>query len=225
MARVAARGAGPRPYDATERRRLAERQRLETRRRVVAAAGQRFVEAGYAATTIADVARAAGVAVQTVYSAVGGKADLLVEVVNRTIAGDDRDVVLLDREWMAALRAEPDPRRQVRVFADEMTSIGARVVPLVLMMRAAAAGDPQVAAAYQRSAGLRWQTMRAVVSALHGMRPGLGGERAADLVWTIASPEMYDLLVLQRGWSPADFAAWVADAIAAALFDKPGQEQ
>ena len=107
----------------------------------MAAAGQRFVEAGYAATTIADVARAAGVAVQTVYSAVGGKADLLVEVVNRTIAGDDRDVVLLDREWMAALRAEPDPRRQVRVFADEMTSIGARVVPLLLMMRAAAAGD------------------------------------------------------------------------------------
>ena len=191
----------------------------------MAAAGQRFVEAGYAATTIADVARAAGVAVQTVYSAVGGKADLLVEVVNRTIAGDDRDVVLLDREWMAALRAEPDPRRQVRVFADEMTSIGARVVPLVLMMRAAAAGDPEVAAAYQRSAGLRWQTMRDVVSALHGMRPGLGGERAADLVWTIASPEMYDLLVLQRGWSPADFAAWVADALAAALFDKPGQEQ
>ena len=191
----------------------------------MAAAGQRFVEAGYAATTIADVARAAGVAVQTVYSAVGGKADLLVEVVNRTIAGDDRDVVLLDREWMAALRAEPDPRRQVRVFADEMTSIGARVVPLLLMMRAAAAGDPEVAAAYQRSAGLRWQTMRAVVSALHGMRPGLGGERAADLVRTIASPEMYDLLVLQRGWSPADFAAWVADAITAALFDKPGQEQ
>ena len=191
----------------------------------MAAAGQRFVEAGYAATTIADVARAAGVAVQTVYSAVGGKADLLVEVVNRTIAGDDRDVVLLDREWMAALRAEPDPRRQVRVFADEMTSIGARVVPLVLMMRAAAAGDPEVAAAYQRSAGLRWQTMRDVVSALHGMRPGLGGERAANLVWTIASPEMYDLLVLQRGWSPADFAAWVADALAAALFDKPGQEQ
>ena len=67
--------------------------------------------------------------------------------------------------------------------------------------------------------------MRAVVSALDGMRPGLGGERAADLVWTIASPEMYDLLVLQRGWSPADFAAWVADAITAALFDKPGQEQ
>ena len=191
----------------------------------MAAAGQRFLEAGYAATTIADVARTAGVAVQTVYSAAGGKADLLVEVVNRTIAGDDRDVTFLDREWVTALRAEPDPRRQVRLFADEMTSIGARVVPLLLMMRAAAAGDPEVAAAYQRSAGLRWQTMRAVISALHGVRPGLGDDRAANLVWAIASPETYDLLVLQRGWSPADFAAWVADALAAALFDKPGQEQ
>ena len=93
------------------------------------------------------------------------------------------------------------------------------------MMRAAAASDPEVAAAYQRSAELRWQTMRAVVSALHGVRPGLGGDRAANLVWAIASPETYDLLVLQRGWSPADCAAWVAGAIAAALFDKPGQEQ
>ena len=192
---------------------------------MVAAAGQRFLEAGYGATTIAEVARAAGVAVQTVYSAVGGKADLLIEVVNRTVAGDDRDVMLLDREWMAALRAEPDPRRQVRIFADAMTSIGARVVPLFLMMRAAAAGDPEVAAAWQRSVELRWQTMRAVVSALHGVRPGLGGERAADLVWAIASPETYDLLVLQRGWSPADVAAWIADAIVAALFDQPVQEQ
>ena len=225
MARVADGGTGPRPYDATERRRLAERQRLETRRRVAAAARQRFLEGGYTATTIADVARTAGVAVQTIYSAVGGKADLLVEVVSRTIAGDDRDVMFLDREWITALRAEPDPRRQVGIFADEMTSIGARVVPLFLMMRAAAASDPEVAAAYQRSAELRWQTMRAVVSALHGVRPGLGGDRAADLVWAIASPETYDLLVLQRGWSPADCAAWVADAIAAALFDKPGQQQ
>ena len=192
---------------------------------MVAAAGQRFLEAGYGATTIAEVARTAGVAVQTVYSAVGGKADLLIEVVNRTVAGDDRDVMLLDREWMTALRAEPDPRRQARIFADEMTSIGARVVPLFLMMRAAAAGDPEVAAAWQRSVELRWQTMRAVVSALHGVRPGLGGERAANLVWAIASPETYDLLALQRGWSPADVAAWIADAIVAALFDQPVQEQ
>ncbi len=192
---------------------------------MVAAAGQRFLEAGYGATTIAEVARAAGVAVQTVYSSVGGKADLLIEVVNRTVAGDDRDVMLLDREWMTALRAEPDPRRQVRIFADEMTSIGARVVPLFLMMRAAAAGDPEVAAAWQRSVEVRWQTMRAVVSALHGVRPGLGGERAVDLVWAIASPETYDLLALQRGWSPADVAAWIADAIVAALFDQPVQEQ
>ena len=132
--------------------------------------------------------------------------------------------MFLDREWMTALRAEPDPRRQVGIFADEMTAIGARVVPLFLMMRAAAAAI-RGRRAYQRSADLRWQTMRDVVSALHGVRPGLGGDRAADLVWAIASPETYDLLVLQRGWSPADCAAWVAGAIAAALFDKPGQEQ
>src|SRR5215472_13983786 len=131
--------AGPRAYDATERRRLAGQQRRESRRRVVAAAWRCFLDAGYAATTIGDVARAAGVAVQTVYSAVGGKADLLIEVVNEAVAGDDREVMFLDREWMRRLRAEADPRRQIRIFADEMTVIGGRVVPLFLMMRAAAA--------------------------------------------------------------------------------------
>jgi AcrR family transcriptional regulator len=212
---------GPRRYDATERRRLAEQQRRESRRRVVAAASRCFLDAGYAATTIADVARSAGVAVQTVYSAVGGKADLLIEVVNRAVAGDDQDVMFLDREWMRRLRAEPDPRQQVRIFADEMTAIGARVVPLFLMMRAAAAGDPEVAAAWQRSVSLRRDTARAVVSALRGLHPDHSHEHDVDLVWAIASPEVYDLLVLQRGWTPAECAAWVADALAAALLDEP----
>jgi len=218
-----ARGVSPRRYDATERRRIAAQQRRESRRRVVAAATRCFLERGYQATTIGDVARAAGVAVQTVYSAVGGKADLLMEVVNQAVAGDDRDVMFLDREWMAQLRAECDPRRQVRIFAEEMTSIGARVVPLFLIMRAAAAGDPEVAAAWRRSAALHRETARAVVRALRGLRPGLSRERAIDLVWAIASPEMYDLLVLQRGWSPADCSDWVTDAITTALLG-PGDD-
>ncbi|HEY5985918.1 MAG TPA: helix-turn-helix domain-containing protein [Streptosporangiaceae bacterium] len=219
------RSISPRRYDATERRRLAEQQRRDSRRRVVAAATQRFLQAGYAATTIADVARAAGVAVQTVYSAVGGKAGLLIAVVNQAVAGDDRDVMFLEREWMTALRAEPDPHRQVRIFADTMTAIGARVVPLYVMMRAAAAGDPDVAAAWQRSVDLRRESARAVVAALRGRRPDVSQERAIDLVWMLASPEVYEMLVLQRGWAPAECADWVAGSISAAVLDRPGQRQ
>ena len=213
---------GTRPYDATERRRLAELQRRESRRRVVAAASRCFLDAGYAATTVADVARAAGVALQTVYSSVGGKAELLIEVVSQAVAGDDRQVMFVDREWMIRLRAERDPREQARIYAEEMTAIGARVVPLFLMMRAAATGDPDVAAAWQRSASLRRDTARAVVRALRGLRRGLDREHAIDLVWAIASPEIYDLLVLQRGWTPAQCADWVAGAIASSLLDEPG---
>src|SRR5262249_35424998 len=110
---TASERAGARPYDATERRRLAALQRRESRRRVVAAASRCFLDAGYAPTTVADVALAAGVAVQTVYSAVGGKADLLIEVVSEAVAGDERDVMFVDREWMIQLRAERDPRRQI----------------------------------------------------------------------------------------------------------------
>jgi AcrR family transcriptional regulator len=220
--RVVARSTSPRRYDATERRRLAEQQRRDSRRRVVAAATQCFLQAGYSATTIADVARAAGVAVQTVYASVGGKADLLIAVVNQAVAGDDRDVMFLERAWMNALRAEPDPHRQVRIFTDTMTAIGARVVPLYVVMRGAAAGDPDVAAAWQRSVDLRRESARSVVAALRGRRPDVSQERAIDLVWMLASPEVYEMLVLQRGWAPAECAAWIADSISAAVLDRPG---
>jgi AcrR family transcriptional regulator len=221
MKETARERAGPRPYDATERRRLADQQRRDSRRQVIAAASRCFLDAGYSATTIADIARAAGVAVQTVYSAVGSKAELLIAVVSQAVAGDDGEVMFLDRDWMTQLRTEPDPRQQVRIFAEEMTAIGARVVPLFLMMRAAATADPEVAAAWQRSVSLRRDTARAVVRALRGLRRGLSREHAIDLVWAIASPEVYDLLVLQRGWTPAQCAAWAADAITAALLE-PG---
>ena len=216
------RGISPRRYDATERRRLAEQQRGESRRRVLAAATQCFLRDGYAATTIAGVARTAGVAVQTVYSSVGGKAGLLIAVVNQAVAGDERDVMFLDRDWMHALRSEPDPRRQVRIFADTMTAIGARVVPLYVIMRAAAAGDPELAAAWQRSLDLRRESAQAVVSELRGLRGDVSRERAVDLVWMIASPEVYEMLVLQRGWQPAECAAWAADAISSGLLDTSG---
>ena len=208
-----------RPYDATQRRRIAQQQRQQSRERVVTAAAALFAQNGYTATTIDAVAKAAGVAVQTVYSAAGGKPALMLAVVSRAIAGDQSPTPLLDREWLTRLRQETDPRRQMRILADEQTAIGPRIVPLWLAMRAAASTDPEVAEAWQQSMAIKYQTQLAMVRAIWrtDLKPGLSYAQAADVLWTLASPETYDLLVLQRGWTPARYAGWLADALAASL--------
>ena len=208
-----------RAYDATQRRRIAQQQRQHSRQRVVAAAAKLFAENGYAATTIDAVAQAAGVAVQTVYSAVGGKPALMLAVVSRAITGDESLTPLLDREWPARLRQETSPRRQMQILAEEHTAIAPRIVPLWLAMRAAASTDPEVAEAWQQSMAIKYQTQLAMVRAIRraDLKPGLSYAQAADVLWTLASPETYDLLVLQRGWTPARLAGWLADALAASL--------
>jgi AcrR family transcriptional regulator len=208
-----------RPYDATERRRLAGRQRQNSRERVLAAAARLFAENGYSATTISDIAAAAGVAVQTVYSAVGGKPALIGAVVSRAIAGDASLTPLLDRAWLDTLRTETDPWKQLRILAGELTAIAPRVVPVWLAMRAAADTDPEAAQAWKQSMAIRHQVQLEMVRAIRrsDLKPGLSYDQAADVLWALASPETYDLLVLQRGWATTDLARWLADALAGSL--------
>ena len=213
-----------RPYDATTRRRIAQQQRQQSRERVVTAAAALFAQNGYTATTIDAIANAAGVAVQTVYSAVGGKPALIQAVVSRAIAGDESLTPLLDREWLTRLRQETDPRRQIRILAEEQTAIGPRIVPVWLAMRDAASTDPEVAEAWQQSMAIKYETQLAMVRAIRraDLKPGLTYAQAADLLWTLASPETYDLLVLQRGWPAGRFTRWLAEALAASLLRTPG---
>ena len=212
-----------RPYDATTRRRIAQQQRQQSRERVVAAAAALFAQNGYTATTIDAIAGAAGVAVQTVYSAVGGKPALILAVVSSAIAGDESLTPLLDRGWVAKLRQETDPRRQIQILAAEQTAAAPRIVPVWLAMRTAASTDPEVAQTWQQSMAIKYETQLAMVRAIRraDLKPGLTYPQAADLLWTLASPETYDLLVLQRGWPAGRFTRWLADALAASLL-RPG---
>src|SRR5262245_53944821 len=109
---------GKRGYDARRRRERADEERRATRRRVLDAATRLFVAKGYTATTVADIARGAGVAVQSVYKAGQSKAELLHAVVDLAVAGDDDDIKITDRATFAAISDEPDPRRQVQMWAD-----------------------------------------------------------------------------------------------------------
>jgi AcrR family transcriptional regulator len=196
-------------------------QAQETRRRVVAAARELFLAQGYPATTIAAVAGRAGVAPDTVYSAFGTKVALLKEVLDVAVAGDDADVAVLDRRDPQAMRAEPDQRKQLAMFAAGMTGQLERIRPMDDVLRSAAAVD---AAAADLRADLQLRQRRAAISTViswvsaHGpLRDGLPDDEATAITWTLTSPEVHQMLRDTWGWPRERYEEWLRQTLTRSL--------
>lgn len=206
-----------RAYDSPLRR----DQARETERRIVAAARELFVEQGYTATTMAAVARRAGVSTPTVYKAVGSKRELVKRVHDVTLVGDDEPIPFAERPEVRAAYAEEDPRRFLAAYAGLGRALSERLAPLLSVLLAGArAGDPDLVAyaATVNAERLVGTTMVARrLDQLGALRPGLTVERAAELIWALNSPEVWGLLVGERGWSPGEWEAWQARALADAV--------
>jgi AcrR family transcriptional regulator len=200
-----------RAYDASSRR----ARSAQTRRRIVEAARDSFLSNGYRGTTIAAVASAAGVNVDTVYQLVGRKPMLLRELIEQAISGTDHPVAAEQRDYVRAIRAEPDPARKLAIYARAVRRIQERMAPLFLALRDASATEPEAQRVWQEVAERRATNMRALVRDIRdagGLRAGLSVEEAADIVWTLNSSEVYVLLTVERGWSPRRFERWLADS-------------
>ena len=131
-----------RPYDSSRR----AEQAAETRRRIIGAARDLFVERGYGRTTIASIAERAGVSAESVYAGFKNKANLLRHVWYVVSRGDDEDVTLYDRAEMQSILAEPDLRRRIRRHAAFVTAANRRMAPLLGALEGAAASEPDAAA-------------------------------------------------------------------------------
>jgi AcrR family transcriptional regulator len=205
-----------RPYDSTRRK----EQARQTREAILDAAGTMFRERGYARTTVTAVAEAAGVSVETVYKAFGNKAHLLKGVFDVAIVGDHAPVPMFQRDMVRRIQAEPDPRRKFEIYGEHLAQAGPRAGPVQLLVRAAGAGDPEVAAVWDQMSNERLigtaEFARHLYEGSH-LRDDVMLEEARDVLWTYNSVELYDLLVLQRGWTPERYGAWVAGALASAL--------
>jgi AcrR family transcriptional regulator len=195
----------------------------ETRRRIIDAALRLFVEQGYLPTTMSAIAREAGVAVQTLYLAFGSKASILSAALDFAIVGDDAPVPLIERPWMQQLRAEEDGHRAVALLCREVAELFRRVAPLHVVIRAAT-GDADVARLLAHDQQSRYATQRQFVGILAdkpGFNAELGEERAADIVYGVLSEAVYLLFCVDRGWSVADWNAWVAATLSSQLFPTP----
>ena len=205
-----------RPYDSSRRRAHAEQNRaaiLDTARR-------RFLAEGYACCTMGAIASEAGVSVETIYKVFGNKAGLLRALFDVAVGGDEEPVpkrhrALVDRMW-----TEPDPEQKLRLYGEIIGSGAARVQPIQLMAREAAASDPAAAEVYDTIREERLERMVAFAEFLRdcgALRAGVTVDEARDVLWTYNSAEIWELLVLKRGWKPTRYGRWVGDALVAAL--------
>lgn len=200
-----------RAYDATRRRQAAE----ATRRSILEAARGLFLERGYAAATMPAIARAAGVALDTVYAAVGRKPALFRLLVELAISGAQDPVPAEERDYVRAIRAEPDAGRKLEIYAAALRPIHRRLAPLFLVLQAAAPQDEGLRALWREISERRAANMRLLardLEAAGGLREDLSVEDVADTIWALNSPEIYLLLVEQRGWAAERFQRWLVDA-------------
>jgi AcrR family transcriptional regulator len=212
-----------RRYDGTQR----QQQSRRTRWAILQAAQQLFLDLGFSATTMPLVAERAGVSVQTVYKYFANKAGLVKAVFDIAMAGDDDPRPMIEREKLSAVRAEPDPRRQFVLYGEFLAQVAPRHVPIQLLIRDAAAGDADAAAAWEKLQEERLRGMTRFAKDLHRaghLAPGISSREARDVLWIYNSAELFQLLVLQRGWSPGRYGAWVGRQLTAALLPQLGSE-
>ena len=205
-----------RRYDSTRRREAARGQRA----RVLAAARRRFVASGYTGTTLGAIASDADVSVEAIYKAFGNKAGLLKAVFDVALAGDDSPVAIADRAWVARVIAEPDPRRKLRLYARQIAAAMPRVAPIQLLARAAATTDPELDAVWRQMGMERLTGMNAFAGHLaqgRHLRPGVGKAQARDLLWLYNSVAIYELLVLERGWTVRRYQDFLGSSLIDAL--------
>jgi AcrR family transcriptional regulator len=199
----------PRPYDTSHRREVA----AETRNAVVAAASRLFADRGYAATTMAEIASAAGVALDTVYASVGPKPVLFRHLIETAISGGDQPVPAEGRGYVRQIRAEPDPGRKLDLYAHAIREIQERLAPLFRVLQHAAPADPQLNALWHEIGARRARNMQllaADLAATGGLRQDLSVDDAADIIWATNSSEFFLLLVRDRDWDADRFEQWLA---------------
>jgi AcrR family transcriptional regulator len=191
-------------------------QAQQTRRSIVAAATRLFVGAGYGATTIDAVADAAGVSRKTVFTAVGGKLDLLKLALDWAVAGDDQAVALSDRAAIRRWMDQADPRQVLDGLAGMLAEIGARVGALYGALEVAAGIDPAARELAEELQRRRLDDARKVVGPLRDMKAlatDITYQEAVDLVWLAMDPALFDRLVRVRRWSTSRFKEWLASTL------------
>lgn len=211
-----------RSYDATRRAEAAAR----TRQSILEAARTLFAENGYAATSMAAIAEAADVALDTVYASAGRKPALVRLLVETAISGTSQAVPAEQRDYVVAIRAAPDAIEKIKIYASAIRQISERMAPVLEVLQQAAHTEPELATLRSQISQRRAANMRLFAADLAAAAPlRVPVDHAADIVWATNSPELYQLLVGQRGWTASAYEQFLVDTWTRLLLDDVGHER
>ena len=205
-----------RSYDASRRREQARERRLA----VVLAARELFGRDGFRLTTIAAIAKRAGVSAESVYKGFGTKAALAKAVFDLELAGDDEPVPVAARPAMQAIRDEPDVRRKIAMFAAGLAQRQAASARVQILIRDGRHVDDSLGPVWDKltGEGLTGMTMLGRHLLETGqLRDGMGLDEVRDVLWNYLAIDAYERLVLTQGWPPERYSAWLAHALTSAL--------
>jgi AcrR family transcriptional regulator len=194
-----------------------QQQAAATRRSILDAAQRLFERQGYPATTMEAIAAEAGVALKTVYVAFTTKSGLLRALWDLLLKGDQDQAGVAERPWYREVLDEPDPVRTLRLNARNACAVKRRIGGVLRVIRSAAPVDADAEALWRLIQTDFHDNQRAVVATLGRLKKGLTVDRAADILWTLNHPDVWSLLVDERGWTPQEWERWFADASRAQL--------
>jgi len=191
---------------------------------VVDAARTLFLERGYGATTIDAVSALSDVPPATVYRLFSSKRGILKALLDVSIVGDDDAFPLADRPHVRSLFADPDPKNQLAGFVGITAQVNSRTAPIYRILVSAASSDPDAAALLDELTRQRQEGQGLIARSLAragALRPELRERDTADIIHALLSPEVYRLLVLDRGWQPERYERWLTEILIDQLLRRP----
>ena len=217
-----AKPVNKRKYNSKVRQEQAE----QTRTRILEAASELFLEIGYARASIRAIAEKAGVAPDTVYATFGSKVRVLTALIDKRLVPDGAVARVRDRPDVQAIRTEQDQRRQLEMFAEIFTRISGDLRPVFEILRTASAVEPESTAVLKEMEAYRLQNMYLYAGWI-AERGGLlcSVERAGQIMWALASPDMGRKLCDELDWSQSEHAAWLAETLIRTLLPSAPESQ
>lgn len=205
-----------RKYNSTHR----QMQANKTKMQIVEAARNLFFERGYRDTTIEVIANKAGVARETVYGIFRNKQNILAFLLDVSLGGDNLPLPIIERPVPQAILQDTDQKRQINKFAQEAGDILSRAASVFAIMQEASSTEPEINKRVQHLHKERLENMTSVVHhiAANGpLRDGLDQKRAGETVWALTSPELFNLLTVELGWTKERYSEWLSELLTRAL--------
>jgi TetR/AcrR family transcriptional regulator, regulator of autoinduction and epiphytic fitness len=201
-----------RKYDSSRRK----AQAIETQAQILRAAEELFVDRGYLGTSVESIAQKAGVAPETIYSIFGNKRRILSRLVDVSVVGDGEPIPLLVRSQIREVEFEKDQKRQIQMFAKRTQIIMSRVASLFEVMRNAAKTEPEINDLMKKYLDGRFQGMGYFIDCVMAngpLRNRLSKLTAVETTWSLTSAEVYNLFIVDRGWSGEEYEHWLAETL------------